>query len=124
MAFKKFNNIEYPVPGLDTAIQYLRPGCKYDLSAENGSYHFLEWQHDSKPPTKEEIQAELLREVGVYEYYVYERYREKQYHDLKEQLDMLYHDIMEDNLNNGRWIQTITAIKESNPKPDKPEPKL
>ena len=124
MAFRKFNNIEYPVPGLDTAIQYLRPGCKYDLSAENGSYHFLEWQHDSKPPTKEEIQAELLREVGVYEYYVYERYREKQYHDLKEQLDMLYHDIMEDNLNNGRWIQTITAIKESNPKPDKPEPKL
>ena len=37
---------------------------------------------------------------------------------------MLYHDIMEDNLNNGRWIQTITAIKESNPKPDKPEPEL
>ena len=124
MAFRKFNNIEYPVPGLDTAIQYLTPGCKYDLSAENGSYHFLEWQHDSKPPTKEEIQAELLREVGVYEYYVYERNREKQYPDLKEQLDMLYHDIMEDNLNNGRWIQTITAIKESNPKPDKPEPKL
>lgn len=124
MAFRKFNNIEYPVPGLDTAIQYLRPGCKYDLSAENGSYHFLEWQHDSKPPTKEEIQAELLREVSVYEYYVYERNREKQYPDLKEQLDMLYHDIMEDNLNNGRWIQTITAIKESNPKPDKPEPKL
>ena len=124
MAFKKFNNIEYPVPGLDTAIQCLRPGCKYDLSSENGSYHFLEWQHDSKPPTKEEIQAELLREVGVYEYYVYERNREKQYPDLKEQLDMLYHDIMEDNLNNGRWIQTITAIKESNPKPDKPEPKL
>ena len=124
MAFRKFNNIEYPVPGLDTEIQYLRPGCKYDLSAENGSYHFLEWQHDSKPPTKEEIQAELLREVGVYEYYVYERNREKQYPDLKEQLDMLYHDIMEDNLNNGRWIQTITAIKESNPKPDKPEPKL
>ena len=124
MAFRKFNNIEYPVPGLDTAIQYLRPGCKYDLSAENGSYHFLEWQHDSKPPTKEEIQAELLREVGVYEYYVYERNREKQYPDLKEQLDMLYHDIMEDNLNNGRWIQTITDIKESNPKPDKPEPEL
>ena len=63
MAFKKFNNIEYPVPGLDTAIQYLRPGCKYDLSAENGSYHFLEWQHDSKPPTKEEIQAEAKRLV-------------------------------------------------------------
>ena len=83
---------------------------------------------DGCPPglsiSREEIQAELLREVGVYEYYVYERNREKQYPDLKEQLDMLYHDIMEDNLNNGRWIQTITAIKESNPKPDKPEPKL
>ena len=124
MAFRKFNNIEYPVPGVDTAIQYLKPGCKYDLSVENGNYYFLEWQHDSKPPTKEEIQEELLREVGVYEYYVYERNREKQYPDLKEQLDMLYHDIKEDNLNNGRWIQAITAIKESNPKPDKPEPKL
>ena len=94
------------------------------MSVENGNYYFLEWQHDSKPPTKEEIQAELLREVSVYDYYVYERNREKQYPDLKEQLDMLYHDIKEDNLNNGRWIQTITAIKESNPKPDKPEPEL
>ena len=34
MAFRKFNGTEYPVPGVDTAIEVLRPGCKYDLKTE------------------------------------------------------------------------------------------
>ena len=28
MSFRKFKGIEYPVPGIDTAIQVLRPWCK------------------------------------------------------------------------------------------------
>tara|TARA_R100000353_G_C6479830_1_gene188829 strand:- start:833 stop:946 length:114 start_codon:yes stop_codon:yes gene_type:complete len=37
---------------------------------------------------------------------------------------MLYHDLKEDNLNNGKWFNTITAVKNSIPKPEEPEPEL
>ena len=37
---------------------------------------------------------------------------------------MLYHDIKEDNLNNGKWFNAITAVKNSIPKPEEPEPEL
>ena len=43
---------------------------------------------------------------------------EKQYPDLKEQLDNLYHDIKNNNLNNGEWIKSIEKVKLDNPKPD------
>ncbi len=44
--------------------------------------------------------------------------------DLKDQLDMLYHDIKSGNLNNGKWITAIDAVKEKFPKPSEPEPDL
>ena len=55
---------------------------------------------------------------------VYERNREKQYPEIKDQLDMLYHDLKSGNLNNGTWITAIDAVKENNPKPEGPEPIL
>ena len=73
---------------------------------------------------KEEIEAEIIREVDIYNYYLYERNREQEYPSLKDQLDMLYHDIKEDNLNNGKWFNAITAVKNSIPKPEEPEPEL
>jgi hypothetical protein len=124
MAFRRFNGKEYLVPGVDTAIQQLRPGCKYDMNAGGGAFKFEQWVHDSEPPTKEEIEAEIIREVDIYNYYLYERNREKEYPSLKDQLDMLYHDIKEDNLNNGKWFNAITAVKNSIPKPEEPEPEL
>ena len=44
--------------------------------------------------------------------------REKEYPELKDQLDMLYHDIKSGNITNGSWIQAIDSIKEKYPKPD------
>ena len=56
----------------------------------------------------------------IYNYYLYERNREKQYPKIKDQLDMLYHDLKSGNLNNGTWITAIDAVKENNPKPEGP----
>ena len=124
MAYRRFNGKEYLVPGVDTAIQQLRPGCRYDMKAANGVFDFETWDHDSEPPTKDEIEAEIMREVDIYNYYLYERNREKQYPEVKDQLDMLYHDLKSGNLNNGTWITAIDAVKENNPKPEGPEPIL
>jgi len=123
MAFRKFKGIEYPIPACDTAIQVLRPGAKYDLY--NG-WEWLAWEdpEDRDPPTWEEIGEEVKRQQVIYDYYEYERLREKQYPDLIDQLDMIYHDIKSGNLNNGSWITAIDAVKENNPKPEGPEPEL
>ena len=124
MSFRKFKGIEYPVPGVDTAIQVLRPGAKYDMISAGG-VKFNEWidEEGREPPTSEEIGLEIIREQKIYDYYEYERNREKQYPDLKDQLDNLYHDIKNNNLNNVEWIKSIDKVKLDNPKPDTSPPK-
>ena len=116
MATRKFNDIEYPVPGVDTAIKILRPHARYALT----NLSFTAWEDDTgtTPPTKDEILKEVEREVEIYNYYLYERDREKAFPKMVDQLDMLYHDIKNGNLENGSWVQTIDEIKNKYPKPD------
>ena len=122
MAYRKFKGIQYPVPGVDTAIQTLRPGARWDLSNTT----FVGWEDDEgrEPPTWEEIQEEVVREVNIYNYYLYERNREKDYPSVKDQLDMLYHDLKAGNLNSGTWMTAIEAVKTNHPKPEEPAPEL
>ena len=122
MATRKFNGIEYPVPGVDTAIQTLYPGARYDLN--NTTFDAWEDDEGRQPPDWKDVEAEIIREVKIYNYYLYERNRQQQYPEIKDQLDMLYHDLKSGNLNNGTWIAAIDAVKENNPKPEGPEPKL
>jgi hypothetical protein len=122
MATRKFNGIEYPIPGVDTAIQTLYPGARYDLN--NTTFDAWEDDEGRQPPDWKEVEAEIIREVKIYNYYLYERNRQQQYPEIKDQLDMLYHDLKSGNLNNGTWIAAIDAVKENNPKPEGPEPKL
>ena len=113
MGFRKFNGhlteIEYPIPGVDTAINILRPGARWELC----NREFVGWEHDDglEPPTWDEIQEEVKREVEIYNYYLYERNREKAYPKIEDQLDMIFHDI-------DKWRETIKEIKEKYPKPD------
>ena len=120
MAFRKFRDIEYPVPGIDTAIEVLRPGAKYQMV----NTEFTRWEDSEgrEPPTWSEMLTEVHRQREVYDYYSWERDREQQYPDLKDQLDMLYHDIKSGKINNGEWINTIDLIKSRNPKPNNPAP--
>tara|TARA_B100000424_G_C22928668_1_gene494035 strand:+ start:192 stop:542 length:351 start_codon:yes stop_codon:yes gene_type:complete len=116
MTTRKINDIEYPVPGIDTAIKILRPNAKYELY----NTEFINWEcpDGSEPPSWDEVVTEIKREVDIYNYYLYERQREKLYPDWKAQMDMLYHDIKNNNLENGSWIQSIDTIKSTYPKPE------
>ena len=49
------------------------------MKASNGEFDFETWDRDSELPTKDEIEAEIIREVDIYNYYLYERNREKEY---------------------------------------------
>ena len=41
----------------------------------------------------------------------FESKRMSAYPDIKDQLDMLYHDIKNNNIINGNWIQAIDKVK-------------
>lgn len=126
MAFRNFKGMKIPVPGVDTAVQILRPKCRYDCTVEGGIYTWHAWESDDglNPPTQEEIEREIKRECEIYNYFLYEVKREKEYPEVREQLDMLYHDIKNNNLNNGTWIKTVEKIKQMYPKPQEPIPEF
>ena len=57
MAFKKFGDVEYPIPGIDTAMQVLRPGARWD--SNNSTLIEFEDDEGREPPTMEELQEEV-----------------------------------------------------------------
>ena len=115
MATRMLNGIEYPVPGIDTAIKILRPKARWELVGKE--FTIYECDEGTEPPSWDEITTEVKREVDIYNHYLYAREREKLYPDWKTQLDMLYHDIKNGQLENGAWIETIDTIKAKYPKP-------
>ena len=122
MTVRQFNGISYPIPGIDTAIQVLRPGARWGMENDK----FCDWEDEEgrEPPTDAEIQPELAREIEIFRYFEYERKRSEGYPLLEDQLDLLYHDIKNGNLDNGSWIKSIDEVKEKFPKPKEPQPDL
>ena len=113
--------IEYPVPGMDTAIGILRPGVSWELT--NNKFTVWDDPEGREPPTGEEITAEVKREEKIWGHYEYERKRDKRYPLITEQLDMLFHDIEKGELDKtGSFYRAVKAIKEKYPKPDGPPP--
>jgi hypothetical protein len=104
------------LPGVDTAIKYLRPDATFDLYNRT----FTRWScpHGSEPPEWEEVEAQIQKDVEVYNYYLYARNRETEYGDWKDQLNLLYDDIKSGNLENGKWVQMVEAVKARHPKPE------
>jgi len=104
------------LPGVDTAIKYLRPDAKFDLY--NRTFTRWECPNGSEPPEWEEVEAQIQKDVETYNYYLYARNRETEYGDWKDQLNLLYDDIKSGNLENGKWVQMVEAVKAKHPKPE------
>jgi hypothetical protein len=104
------------LPGVDTAIKYLRPDAKFDLY--NRTFTRWECPYGSEPPKWEEVEAQIQKDVETYNYYLYARNRETEYGDWKDQLNLLYDDIKSGNLENGKWVQFVESVKERHPKPE------
>lgn len=105
------STVRYYIPSFDNAVKALRPTVtKWEVDSES----FLVWEdsEENSPPTFEEIYAELERQVEVFNSYWYVRERISSYPPIEVQLDMLYHDIKNNNLANGKWIQAIDNVKE------------
>ena len=108
------------LPGVDTAIKYLRPDAKWDLYNQT----FTRWDcpHNSQPPTWQEIQERVEKDTEIYNYYRYMIDREREYGDWRDQLNLLFDDIKSGNLENGKWVQMVESVKKQYPKPETEPP--
>lgn len=96
-------------PSITDAIVSLRPNSAFIL--ENDDVSRLEWKdNNTNPPTKEEIQNELTRLLQDFSVIEYKNLREKEYPNIKDQLDILYHEGYEG------WKNKIQEIKDKYPK--------
>jgi hypothetical protein len=97
---------------INKAISNLRPTSSFSLMNDN--YNSLIWQDpNTKPPTLEEVNAEILRLQAEYNNNQYQRDRAKEYPSIQEQLDLQYWDKVNGT---NKWQQAINAVKQKYPK--------
>ena len=72
---------------------------------------------DITQPTEAEIDAEVIRLQAEYDTLQYQRDREPDYPNLKEQFDLLWHAIDADTLDKtSDFYTTLKAVKDAHPK--------
>ena len=71
------------------------------------------------PPTQAEIDAEVIRLQSEWDALSYSRARAETFPELKEQLDLLFHDMSSGKgTKDGEWYKAILKVKTDNPKPE------
>ena len=85
----------------------------------NGPISKFVFDDGQTPPTEEEIQAKLKELQADYDTKKYQRNRETSYPEIKEQLDLLYHDMTAGKGDKtGEWYKAVNKVKTDNPKPE------
>ena len=74
----------------------------------------LEW-HDTEQtePTQEEIDAKVVELISEWTANEYARGRQAEYPSIGDQMDMLYHDLLNSTTT---WKDAIAKVKDDNPK--------
>lgn len=96
--------------GISDALISLRPGSQWSLVGEE--YTGINWMDTINAiPSKEEVDAEILRLQEAYDALEYQRLRAAEYPPIVDQLDDIFHNGVEG------WKQSIQAVKDKYPKP-------
>ena len=98
------------------ALLSLRPNSQFDLRTKDG-IDVLTWNDKVQTePTQEEIDAEIVKLQAEYDALQYQR--DRQYPDIGDQLDMLFHDMTAGKgTKDGEWYKAVAKVKSDNPKP-------
>lgn len=93
------------------ALLSLRPGAQWTCYGD--SYENIVWHEEEiEIPSKEEVEAEVLRLQEEYDKLEYQRLRKKEYPSIEDQLDLLYHRGIDG------WKSEIDKVKNKYPKPE------
>lgn len=100
------------------AMLSLRPGAQWTLHGSEirwngGVATNLEWNSEEPIPTEQEVAAEVVRLQTEFQTKEYQRDRAEEYPSIADQLDMLYHDKIN---NTNTWLDAIQAVKNKYPK--------
>ena len=106
---------------LITAIEAVRKaqdGGRPEVSVFANNINRITW-HDDNPTniTNQQILDKQVELEAEYDALEYSRDRAIAYKELKEQFDLLYHDMAADKGDKtGEWFKHIKAVKDANPK--------
>ena len=94
------------------AIISLRPGAIFTVNG--GSYEGINWLDETQTkPTKEEVDAEIIRLKNDYDNKTYQRLRAAEYPDFKDYLDGV---VKGDQAQIQAYIDACLAVKTKYPK--------
>jgi len=98
------------------AIQAINSNAKYKIVGNDIDTCEIEW-FDTTAISKSDIKTKMAELKTAYDNNKYQRDRAVAYKELKEQLDLLYHDMVADKGDKtGEWFKHIKAVKDANPK--------
>jgi len=102
--------------GITDAILAIKSDAQVSVNADD--VNSIIWYDDNPTSiTNDQIIAKKAELQTAYEAKEYQRDRAIAYKELKEQLDLLYHDMFADKGDKtGEWFKHIKAVKDANPK--------
>ena len=99
------------------AILKINPNAKVVVYGEDIDTCTIKWLEGTTEISKSNIETKMTELETEYDNNKYQRDRAKEYKELKEQLDLLYHDMVADKGDKtGEWFKHIKAVKDANPK--------
>ena len=99
------------------AILKINPNAEVTVRGNDINTCEIEWHNGTTPIAKADIEAKIAELQTEYDNNKYQRDRAVAYKELKEQLDLLYHDMVADKGDKtGEWFKHIKAVKDANPK--------
>jgi len=100
---------------INKAIKAINPNAEFIIVEDN--LDTIEWLNGTTEISKADIEAKVAELQTAYDNNEYQRDRAVAYAEVKEQLDLLYKDMLADKGDKtGEWFKAIKAVKDANPK--------
>ena len=97
------------------AILKINPNAKVSVSGND--INQITWHNGTTPISNADIEAKVAELETAYDNNEYQRDRAVAYPELKEQLDLLYKDMLADKGDKtGEWFKAVKKVKDDNPK--------
>ena len=97
------------------AIIAINPNA--NVSIEDNDVDQITWLNGTAVISKSDIETKLAELQSAFDAKEYQRDRAAAFKQIKEQLDLLYKDMLADKGDKtGEWFKHIKAVKDANPK--------
>ena len=89
------------------------------LQDDGAGPYIKTWLSDDAQPSVSAIEAAEVEWQTAYDAKAYQRTRHDAYAEVREQLDLLYHDMAADKGDKtGEWFKAVKAVKDATAKPE------